>query len=80
MAMDKIVSSAAAAVADIPDGATILVGGFGVMQGWPTSLLTFGAATTWSRHYLSVNGAGRFNRYGRLSNQNNDEYAIDKVQ
>ncbi len=40
MAMNKIVSSAAAAVADIPDGATILVGGFGVMQGWPTSLLT----------------------------------------
>jgi 3-oxoacid CoA-transferase len=39
MAMDKIVSDAAAAVADIPDGATVLVGGFGVLHGWPTSLL-----------------------------------------
>ncbi len=40
MAINKVVSSAAEAVADIPDGATILVGGFGVIQGWPTSLLT----------------------------------------
>jgi 3-oxoacid CoA-transferase len=31
--------SAAAAVADIPDGASILVGGFGVLQGWPHELL-----------------------------------------
>jgi 3-oxoacid CoA-transferase len=37
--MDKLASSAAAAVADIHDGASILVGGFGVIQGWPTSLL-----------------------------------------
>ncbi|HLK11422.1 MAG TPA: 3-oxoacid CoA-transferase subunit B [Candidatus Binatia bacterium] len=37
--MTKPVTSAAAAVADVPDGATILVGGFGVIQGWPTSLL-----------------------------------------
>ena len=37
--MNKIVSDAAAAVADIPDGATILVGGFGVLHGWPTTLL-----------------------------------------
>jgi 3-oxoacid CoA-transferase A subunit len=39
MAVNKLVSSAAEAVADIPDGATILVGGFGVIQGWPTSLM-----------------------------------------
>jgi 3-oxoacid CoA-transferase len=32
-------SSAIAAVADIPDGASILVGGFGVLQGWPHELL-----------------------------------------
>ena len=36
--------TAAAAVADIPDGATILVGGFGVIQGWPASLLEATAA------------------------------------
>ena len=37
--MNKIVSDAAEAVADIPDGATILVGGFGVLHAWPTTLL-----------------------------------------
>jgi len=37
--MDKVVASAAAAVADIPDGASILFGGFGVVQAWPASLL-----------------------------------------
>src|SRR5262245_60455086 len=37
--MDKVVASARAAVADLPDGATIMIGGFGVVQGWPTSLL-----------------------------------------
>ena len=37
--MDKVVPSAAAAVADIPDGASLLFGGFGVVQGWPNSLL-----------------------------------------
>jgi 3-oxoacid CoA-transferase len=37
--MDKVVASAREAVADVADGATILVGGFGVVQGWPTSLL-----------------------------------------
>jgi 3-oxoacid CoA-transferase len=36
---DKRVASAAAAVADVPDGATVLFGGFGVIQGWPNSLL-----------------------------------------
>jgi 3-oxoacid CoA-transferase len=37
--MDKVVPSAAAAVADVPDGASILFGGFGVVQAWPNSLL-----------------------------------------
>jgi len=37
--LNKVVSSAAAAVADIPDGASILLGGFGVIQGWPISLI-----------------------------------------
>jgi len=36
---DKVVASAAAAVADVADGARILLGGFGVIQGWPTSLI-----------------------------------------
>src|SRR6185503_1081833 len=39
-AVDKVAESAAAAVADIPDGASILLGGFGVIQGWPISLIT----------------------------------------
>jgi len=37
--MNKLVASARDAIADVRDGATILVGGFGVLQGWPTSLL-----------------------------------------
>jgi 3-oxoacid CoA-transferase len=37
--MDKLASSAAAAVADVRDGASILFGGFGVVQGWPNSLV-----------------------------------------
>ena len=42
--MDKVVASAAAAVADVPDGATVLLGGFGVIQGWAASLLVALAA------------------------------------
>ncbi len=37
--MDKVMASAAAAVADVPDGASLLFGGFGVVQSWPASLL-----------------------------------------
>jgi 3-oxoacid CoA-transferase len=37
--MNKLVASARDAVGDVHDGATVLVGGFGVLQGWPTSLL-----------------------------------------
>jgi len=36
----KAVESARAAVADIPDGATVAIGGFGVIQSWPASLVT----------------------------------------
>jgi 3-oxoacid CoA-transferase len=39
LGMDKVARSAREAVADVRDGATILIGGFGVVQGWPTSLL-----------------------------------------
>jgi 3-oxoacid CoA-transferase len=37
--MRKPLFTAAAAVADIPDGASMLLGGFGVLQGWPHELL-----------------------------------------
>src|SRR5438876_5697737 len=37
--MNKVAGSAAAAVADVLHGATLLFGGFGVVQGWPNSLL-----------------------------------------
>lgn len=37
--MRKLLLNATAAVADIPDGASILLGGFGVLQGWPHELL-----------------------------------------
>lgn len=37
--MQKPLLSATAAVEDIPDGASILLGGFGVLQGWPHELL-----------------------------------------
>jgi len=36
--IDKIISSAAAAVADIPDGATVMIGGFGT-AGMPSELI-----------------------------------------
>jgi 3-oxoacid CoA-transferase len=38
--MDKVAASAAAAVADIAAGARILLGGFGVIQSWPISLIS----------------------------------------
>jgi 3-oxoacid CoA-transferase len=37
MRRTKVVDSPAAAVDGISDGATILIGGFGVLQGWPSS-------------------------------------------
>jgi 3-oxoacid CoA-transferase len=38
--MDKVAGSAAEAVRDIADGASVVIGGFGPMQGWPSSLIT----------------------------------------
>jgi 3-oxoacid CoA-transferase len=38
-ALNKVATSAAAAVEGIENGATVLIGGFGVLQGWPTSLI-----------------------------------------
>jgi 3-oxoacid CoA-transferase len=38
--MNKVFASAASAVADIGDGASVLIGGFGPLQGWPATLLT----------------------------------------
>lgn len=37
--MQKPILDAAEAVADIADGATVMIGGFGVIQGWPASLI-----------------------------------------
>jgi 3-oxoacid CoA-transferase len=37
--MDKVVASAREAVADVADGATVLLGGFGVIQGWAASCI-----------------------------------------
>jgi 3-oxoacid CoA-transferase len=37
--VDKVVASAAAATADVPDGAMLLLGGFGVIQGWAASCI-----------------------------------------
>ncbi len=37
--MEKVARSAADAVHDIPDGASIAIGGFGPIQGWPSSLI-----------------------------------------
>src|SRR5437868_1874609 len=38
LSMQKPSLTAVIAVADIPDGASILIGGFGVLQGWPHEL------------------------------------------
>ncbi len=37
--MDKVIASAEAAVADIPDGATVGIGGFGPQHCWPVGLV-----------------------------------------
>ncbi len=37
--MEKVARCAADAVRDIPDGAAIAIGGFGPIQGWPSSLI-----------------------------------------
>jgi 3-oxoacid CoA-transferase len=38
-ALNKVAASPAAAVEGIENGATVSIGGFGVLQGWPTSLI-----------------------------------------
>lgn len=37
--MDKVVATAATAVADIPDRASVVFGGFGVPHNWPAPLI-----------------------------------------
>lgn len=37
--MRKPILTPTDAVADVPDGATVMIGGFGVIQGWPASLI-----------------------------------------
>jgi acyl CoA:acetate/3-ketoacid CoA transferase alpha subunit len=37
--MDKTIDDVAAALAEVRDSGTVLFGGFGVMQGWPNTLL-----------------------------------------
>ncbi|HVW42139.1 MAG TPA: 3-oxoacid CoA-transferase subunit A [Amycolatopsis sp.] len=70
--MDKLVDSAATAVADIPDGASLAVGGFGVC-GVPLTLLdALLAAGTTGLEVVSNNcglddvGLGRLLRAGRI--------------
>ena len=50
--IDKVAANAAAAVADIRDGARILLGGFGVIQSWPISLIT--ALHEWGVRDLTI--------------------------
>lgn len=38
--IDKVSPDAATAVGDLAAGATVVIGGFGVVQGWPISLIT----------------------------------------
>ena len=56
--MDKVVESAAAAVADIPDGATLSVGGFGLC-GIPSVLIdaVLAAGTATSRRSPTTAGS-----------------------
>jgi 3-oxoacid CoA-transferase len=56
--MDKIVASPEAAVADLPDGASIAISGFGISSGVPTSLLTAAAETSAKDLTLVANGVG----------------------
>jgi 3-oxoacid CoA-transferase len=56
--MDKIYESPEAAVADLPDGASIAISGFGISSGVPTSLLTAAANTSAKDLTLVANGVG----------------------
>ncbi len=56
--MDKVVSSAAEAVADIPDGASIAISGFGLSSGVPNSLLAAATEQGATDLCLVANGVG----------------------
>ncbi|MBV9327618.1 MAG: CoA transferase subunit A, partial [Chloroflexi bacterium] len=56
--MDKVVASPAEAVADIPDGATISVSGFGLSSGVPNSLLAAAVEHGARDLCLVANGVG----------------------
>lgn len=56
--MDKLVASPAEAVADLPDGASIAVSGFGLSSGVPNSLLHAAAQTSARDLCLVGNGVG----------------------
>ena len=56
--MDKVVASPADAVADIPDGASIAISGFGLSSGVPNSLLAAAAEQGAKDLCLVANGVG----------------------
>ena len=56
--MDKVVASAAEAVADIPDGASIAISGFGLSSGVPNSLLAAAVEQGAKGLCLVANGVG----------------------
>jgi 3-oxoacid CoA-transferase len=58
MGVDKVVASPAEAVADIPDGASIAVSGFGLSSGVPNSLLAAAVAQGARDLCLVANGVG----------------------
>src|ERR1700676_394591 len=56
--MDKVVASPAEAVADLPDGASIAISGFGLSSGVPHSLLAAAAERGSKNLCLVANGVG----------------------
>ena len=56
--MDKVFPSPAAAISDLPDGASIAVSGFGLSSGVPSSLLAATAQHGAKRLCLVANGVG----------------------
>jgi 3-oxoacid CoA-transferase len=56
--MDKVFGSPAAAVADLPDGASIAISGFGLSSGVPNSLLAAAAERGSKNLCLVANGVG----------------------
>jgi 3-oxoacid CoA-transferase len=56
--VDKLVASPAEAIADLPDGASIAVSGFGLSSGVPTSLLLAAAEHGSKQLTLVANGVG----------------------